>query len=163
MNVEAILKAFNDAKVRYMLIGGMNFFLRHEPVSTYDVDLWIDDETQNKGIAAKALVALKAEWGPTEKDWRPVSADASWMKGQGCFCLTSPSGAIDVFLSVEGLQNQFEECYGRAVRETTLGGTPYLALSDMDMLRCQEALPEQFRKLDRMRVLKSKIGHGPDV
>lgn len=160
MNVDAILKAFGDSNARYLLIGGMNFFLRHEPVSTFDVDLWVEDTQANKARVSQALVNLKAEWGRTESDWKLVAADPSWMRGQGCFCLTSPFGAIDVFLELEGLQGRFNECYQRAVHAVTLGGTSYMALADIDMIRCQEALPEGLRRIDRIRVLKSKLEHG---
>lgn len=163
MNVDAILSAFADSNAKYILIGGMNFFLRHEPWSTFDVDLWIDDTPANKACVARALHALKAEWGRTEQDWKPVVPDASWMVGQGCFCLTSPFGAIDIFLDVHGLEGKFEECYNRAVRTATLAGTPYVALADIDMLRCQEALPEGLQRTDRIRVLKSKLNHGRDT
>jgi hypothetical protein len=160
MNVDAILQAFNETNARYMLIGGMNFFLRHEPVSTFDVDLWVQDSSENKSKVTESLVRLKAEWGPTEQQWKPVTADPSWMTGQGCFCLTSAAGAIDIFLDVHGLEGKFEECYQRAIRTKTLSGTEYIALADVDMLRCQEALPPGLRKTDRIRVLQSKLSDG---
>jgi hypothetical protein len=160
MDVDAILRAFNAERTRYIMIGGMNFYLRHEPVSTFDVDLWVADEPANLGRVGRALFQLKAEWGRTESDWKRVPADPSWIKGQGWFCLTSPAGALDVFLRVEGLVDGFEECYQRAVHEKTGGGVPFMGLADEDMLRCQEALPEGLRKLDRMRVLRSKLKNG---
>lgn len=39
MNVDGILRGLNDHGVEYILIGGMNFLLRHRPVLTYDVDI----------------------------------------------------------------------------------------------------------------------------
>jgi hypothetical protein len=38
MNIDHILQTFNTCEVDYLLIGGMNFLLRHEPVLTYDID-----------------------------------------------------------------------------------------------------------------------------
>ena len=34
MNIDHILQMFNASEVEYLLIGGMNFLLRHEPVLT---------------------------------------------------------------------------------------------------------------------------------
>lgn len=163
MDVERILQAFNEEKVRSILIGGMNFFLRHDPVSTYDVDLWIEDSEVNKARASRALSSLEAEWGRTDAEWKRVLPDGFWMRGQGCFCLTSPAGSIDIFLAVDGLEDGFEACFARAVHTRTLGGVNYVALSDSDMIRCQEALPEGLRKLDRVRVLRSKLTNGSNA
>ena len=43
VNVDAILTSLNDRRVEYLLIGGMNLLLRHRPVLTLDVDVWIHD------------------------------------------------------------------------------------------------------------------------
>jgi hypothetical protein len=55
MNVDAILAAFNSSNVDYMLIGGMNYVLRHLPELTFDVDLWIADNEENLRRANMAL------------------------------------------------------------------------------------------------------------
>lgn len=43
MNVDQILDTLNRHQVRYLLIGGMIFLLRHSGALTYDVDVWIDE------------------------------------------------------------------------------------------------------------------------
>ena len=48
MNVENIFGTFNTCQVDFILIGGMNFLLRHAPILTFDVDLWIDDTAENR-------------------------------------------------------------------------------------------------------------------
>jgi len=161
MDVDGILNAFNNEGARYLLIGGMNFYLRHEHVATFDVDLWIDDTPENKTRASRALSKLEAEWGRTEADWKPVAPDGSWLRFQSCFCLTTAYGAVDIFLRVDGLEDGFEACMRRAVAAETFRGVKFMALADADMIRCQEALPEAVRKLDRIRTLKSKSSNGP--
>ena len=42
MNVEHILRVMQRHQVAFILIGGMNFLLRHQPVVTFDVDFWIE-------------------------------------------------------------------------------------------------------------------------
>ena len=98
MNVDHILETLNGHQVAYILIGGMNFLLRHTPVLTYDVDLWIDDTPENLDRCEKALGELQAEWGATDNDWGPVSSKTpGWLGSQAVFCLTSPHGAVDIF------------------------------------------------------------------
>jgi hypothetical protein len=47
MTVDQILETFNRRQAGYLLIGGMNFLLRHQPVLTFDVDLWVADTPEN--------------------------------------------------------------------------------------------------------------------
>ena len=46
-NIDHILATLGRHQVDYLLIGGVNFLLRHAPVLTYDVDVWIEG-TRNK-------------------------------------------------------------------------------------------------------------------
>lgn len=157
MDLDRILKTLNARQVDYLLIGGMNFLLRHEPVLTYDVDLWIDDTPENRARTEEALAELQAQWGPSEEDWRPVAGRGrGWLSRQGVFCMTSAAGAIDVFRAVRGLDS-WAQCRERAYAGVTGAGTPYVGLSDADMLQCQTALPEPERKQDRIRTLRAAI------
>ena len=106
MDIDFIFRAMNCQQVDYLLIGGMNYMLRHEPVLTFDVDLWIDDTPENRKRCDLALRDLRAEWGETEQRWAPVSnLPEDWLGRQTIFCLTSPHGAIDIFRHVLGLPN----------------------------------------------------------
>jgi hypothetical protein len=106
MNVDHILETMNRNGVACLLIGGMNFLLRHQPVTTYDVALWIEDADDNVLRCERALNELAAEWGADDRDWKLVSKrPAGWLKIQPVFCLTSPHGAIDIFRVVQGLDD----------------------------------------------------------
>lgn len=164
MNVDYILSTLNAQQVAYILIGGMNFLLRHAPVLTYDVDFWIEDTSENRARCERALRELGAEWGPSEEDWGPVaSKQAGWLTSQAVFCLASPHGAIDVFRFVKGL-GSWSSARARACVGNTAAGTPFVGLSDEDMLACQLALPEGQRNETRIRALRQSLGeteHGP--
>ena len=70
MNVDEILRVFNECGVEYLLIGGMNFLLRHQPVLTYDIDLWIRDTPMNRAVrcgAAGSRGRVGADGGRLEK------------------------------------------------------------------------------------------------
>ena len=149
MNVDAILTSLNAEGVEFILIGGMNFLLRHVPELTFDVDIWIKDNEQNLQHLNKSLQQLGAEWGRTEKEWRPVSEDWHWLQAQPVFCLTTRHGALDVFRSVLGLENQYDQCRRRAFDARTASGVSFASLSDEDMLVCRESLPFERQKLRR--------------
>lgn len=130
MNVDRILDTFNQHRVRYLLIGGMNFLLRHEPTLTYDVDIWIEDNEDNRGRCESALTDLQAEWGPTDNTWQSVAEfDSNWLEAKAVFCLMSPHGAIDIFRSVRGLDD-WQLCWDRAVDESTQAGISFRGLSE---------------------------------
>lgn len=156
MDVDHILRTLNDHGVDYLLIGGMNFLLRHAPVLTYDVDLWIHDVSENRARCAAALTALGACWGPSEADWQPVTDEPRWLERQPVFCLTSPSGAIDVFREVRGL-GAWDASAGRAVQGLTATGVAYRGLADEDMIACQLALPEAERRPGRVETITQAL------
>ena len=157
MNVDEMLSTLNRNHVDFLLIGGMNFLLRHLPELTFDVDIWVRDDNENLARVNAALKEVGAEWGRTETEWKPVPPDWRWLQSQGVFCLTTTHGALGVFREVRGLECGYAECKARAIRSQTATGIPFVGLSDQDMLRCQEALPEAERKARRIQVLQEAI------
>jgi hypothetical protein len=161
MNVDSILSTFNECGADYILIGGMNFFLVHQPVVTMDVDLWIADNDGNYRAVHRALVSLGAEISFDAKGdaWRQLQADESplWLRRQAVFCLFTPHGPLDIFRHVPGLEDGFEALRDQCPIRHTPSAIPFRSLSDELMIRCQLALPEPIRKIDRMRAL----GHIP--
>lgn len=157
MNVDRIFETMNRHGVHYLLIGGMNFALRHEPILTYDVDFWIDDVSANRQNCERALADLNAEWGPTDETWKPVKEmQPGWMEQQSLFCLTTAHGAVDVFRSVKGLES-WQDSWDRGINAALSTGTVYRALGDDDMLRCQLALPEGLQKKSRIETLRAQL------
>ena len=135
----------------------MNFLLRHQPVLTLDVDLWVADSDENLGRVAEALRDVGARWGRDDASWGPAPDGFDWLRRQPVVCMTSRLGAIDIFREVAGLEGQWSACYARSTKERTPTGIPYVSLSNRDMLACQMALPEGERKLDRIRYLEQII------
>ena len=157
MDIDHIFTVFNRHEVRYLLIGGVNFLLRHKPVLTFDVDFWIEDNDANRGRCEMALAELDAEWGRTESEWGPVAArPAGWLAQQSVYCLTTPHGAIDIFRSVQGLPH-WAEAFAVSVSGRTAAGTDYRGLSDQDMLACQLSIPLESRKNDRIQELQKAM------
>lgn len=139
----------------------MNFLLRHEPILTFDVDLWIEDSDANRTHCEQALAALDAEWGETDATWELVSLKpAGWLSSQAVFCLHSPAGAIDIFRQVHGLTD-WQSSAQRAVAETTASGVCYSGLCDSDMLQCQMALDASLQKISRIQKLQASLKNAP--
>ncbi len=160
MNIDRILQVLNDGGVDYLLVGGVNFLLRHRPELTFDLDIWVRDAPDNLRRCETALAVLDAEWGPDEAAWGPVARmPTGWLAGQSVFCMTSPAGAIDVFRAVKGMAD-WASCADRAVSGRTAAGIAYRGLCDADMLACQLALPPPERKEGRIAVLRAALG-GP--
>jgi hypothetical protein len=158
VNIDAVLSTLNQQDVDFILIGGVNFMLNHAPmILTFDVDVWMRDTAENRTRMNAALQALNAEWGATEKDWKPVPTDAGWLEKQTVFCVTSAAGALDIFREVKGLETQYADCWSRAVQRVTDTGIPYRSLSDEDMLRCQDALEPAQQHTERIRLLRDAI------
>ena len=157
MDVDHILSVFNQQEVRYLLIGGVNYLLRHQPVLTFDVDFWIEDSDGNRRRCEHALSLLEAQWGPSEEEWKPVAEMApDWLARQPVYCLTSTYGAIDIFRSVRGLAD-WGSSFADSVAGVTAAGVAYRGLSDRDMLKCQLVLDPESRKNDRIRELERVI------
>jgi hypothetical protein len=147
----------NDERVDYVLIGGMNFLLRHAPELTFDVDIWVRDDAENLERLNRALRTLGGAWGPSEKDWKAVPEDWRWLRRQTVYCLTTQHGALDVFREVRGLESRYAECKAAAIPSTTSSSVAYHALSDEHMLVCQEALPLTQQKQRRIEVLRKAL------
>ncbi len=157
MNVDAILKSFADHAVDAILIGGMNYLLRHQPILTYDVDFWVKDTDENLARVAAALRDLGASWGRDDASWKPVPEGFEWLHAQPVFCVSSAQGPIDIFREVAGLEGQYDNCRSRSSERHTATGFPYVSLSNQDMLACQMALPEGLRRLDRVTYLENLL------
>lgn len=161
MNADKILETFNKFQVDYLLIGGVNFMLRHEAILTFDIDLWIDDTEENLRRCSAALAALDAEWGQTDADWGLVAAKPpGWLSRQGVYSLHSPHGAIDIFRYVTGLAD-WQSSFATAKAEATSGGVAYHGISDEDMLRCQLALDAGAQKASRIKRLEQELKKAP--
>lgn len=158
MNVDRILETMNRQGVEYLLIGGMNFMLRFEGILTFDVDLWVRNTPENLSRCELALVELGAEWGRSDEDWGPVAErKTGWLATQGVYSVTSTEGAIDIFRTVQGL-DEWDGCFARSDARATPSGVSYRALGLDDLLRSQESIPLTGKVEDRIRIIRKSRG-----
>lgn len=152
-----ILRTLQALEVEYLLIGGMNFFLAHQPVSTQDIDVLIEDSEDNRRRCELALTAMDAEWGKSDSDWGYVRDKApGWLSQQQVYCLLTNFGPLNIFRSVKGVVS-FKEAKQRASVKLLDDQVSVSLLSARDLLECQLVLPEGSRRLDRVAYLKKLL------
>ena len=158
MNIDPVLAALNKHKVAYLLIGGVNFQLRHKPIMTYDIDFWIEDRKENLVRCEKAMVDLNAEWGKSQEEWGPVANQKpGWLTEPHEICLTSPYCPINVYKSRKGVDS-WAGANARGYDGETPGGVKFRGMGDEDTLNDQYALDEVDRRIERICLLEELLG-----
>ncbi len=154
LEFQRLFQVLNDHGVQFILIGGMNYFLRFRPVTTQDIDIWISPVKENVLRCEQAMAAIEAQWGRTDDDWGATAEKPSgWLLSQCVFCLLTNCGLVDIFTAVVGLPD-FEACWERGETIAVSGNTTFRSLSAMDMLACQLAIPEENRRHERVAHLR---------
>ena len=149
--------AMNRHAVSFLLIGGLNYFLAHKPVTTQDIDLLIDDTSNNRSACENAMIDLAAEWGKRDDEWGPVVAKPKgWLWGQSVFCLLTQCGPVDIFLSLPGISG-YSDAMNRSVSFDLGADMQIQLISAYDLLACQMALPEIYRKQERIHFLRGVL------
>lgn len=152
-----VFSSMNRNNVSYLLVGGLNYFLAHKPVATQDIDLLVCDTQANRAACECALIELGAEWGRRDDDWGSVkSKRAGWLWGQSVFCLLTQFGPVDIFFSLPGISS-YLEAEQRATSFDISENLRIRLISARDLLNCQLALPEIYRKQERIQHLNGVI------
>lgn len=100
-----LLRALNDAKVEYLIVGGYAVGKYTEPRYTKDIDIWINNSIDNAERVFQALQAFGAPLGDVTVD--DFSApDLIYQIG------VEPS-RIDILMGLESMD--FENCWKRRV------------------------------------------------
>jgi len=96
-----LLRAFNDAGVKYLIVGGHAVMLYSEPRYTKDLDIWVEASAAN---AAKVFATL-ARFGA------PLSglSEADFAQEGFFYQLGRPPARVDILMSVDGVR--FDEAW----------------------------------------------------
>lgn len=161
-SVEAIVRALNDAAVRYLIAGGLAVVAHGYLRFTADVDLILDLDAKNVGKAIKALQGLG--YYPRV----PVSAEqfldpevrARWIreKGMKVFSLISAlHQKTDVDLFAEAPLD-FERAFADATRVEVTPGVPaaFVSLDDLLLLKSQAGRPLDLEDIRQLKELRNK-------
>jgi len=158
LDYERVFRVMNQCSVEFLLIGGLNYYLLHRPISTQDIDLFINDDVENRRRCELALEELRAQWGRNDDDWGPVGQKMpGWLSYQGVYCLLTIAGPVDIFRSLAGVAS-----FDRALvdsKELIVGSNTVVRLiGTKDLLACQMAIPETARRQDRVKHLREILG-----
>ena len=100
-----LLRLFNDAGVKYLIVGGMAFIFHAEPRYTKDLDLWISPDPDNAAVVYSALRRFGAPLANiTPQDF--ANPDLFYQMGR-------PPARVDILMSIPGLD--FELAWSRRV------------------------------------------------
>lgn len=157
--IEAILDALNQARVRYLIVGGVAVVLHGHLRTTADLDLIINLERDNVLRAMHALGEM--QYRPRAPVPPEAFADearrAEWVreKGMTVFSLWSPAHPtleIDLFVSEPF---EFEAAYSRALRVPLERATAtVIALEDLIALKRRAGRPRDQEDIAALEALR---------
>jgi len=119
-----LLKALNDAKVRYLVIGGHAFTLHVEPRYTGDLDLWTEPSPAN---AQRLWTALQEFGVPLD-----VVSLADFTNLQTVYQMGTVPNRVDILTDIVGVT--FQQAWKARVG-AQLGGVPVFILSRSHLIR----------------------------
>jgi hypothetical protein len=123
-----LLSLFNDASVRYLVVGGHAVMLYTEPRYTKDLDLWVEASLDNAARVFHALAAFGAPLaGMTPADF---AEEGSFYQ------LGRPPARVDILMSIDGVP--FDEAWANR-KESMLDGQKAWYIGRSDLIRNKRA------------------------
>lgn len=145
-----LLRAFNDAGVRYLVVGGYAYAEHVEPRYTKDLDVWVERSEQN---AERVLSALRAFGAPL----RELSKDDLITAGT-FFQIGLPPNRIDIITQLEEMD--FAACWERR-KTARIGELSVEYISAPDLIENKERTGRPHDIADA-EYLRQAIGHDKD-
>lgn len=119
VDIESVFEALNQAKVKYLVVGGVAVVLHGHLRTTGDLDLMVELSRENAQHAMDALSRLgfRPRAPVAAADFSDPNIRRTWIqeKGLTVFSLWHPASPLEVDLFVEE-PFSFTEVYGRALR-----------------------------------------------
>ncbi len=139
-----LLQAFNDARVKYLIVGGHAVALHGHPRATKDLDVFIEPSVEN---AHRAHAALGAFGAPLDRLTVNDLCDPDTI-----FQIGVPPLRIDVMPSISGLT--FEEAWASRI-EARYGGVP-VSVIGRDALIMNKAATGRLQDLADIEALQRR-------
>jgi hypothetical protein len=131
-----LLEALADARIDFVLIGGLAGIAHGSAYPTYDLDVMYARDRPNLERLAALLRSLGATLRGAPKDL-PFLLDADTLEEGGNFTFETPHGAFDILASPEGAP-KYEEVKA-AAEEIQLGGRRVLVASLDHLIAMKDA------------------------
>jgi hypothetical protein len=123
-----LLRSFNAAGVRYLIVGGYAVMVHAEPRYTKDLDLWIEPTESN----ARLMIAALGDFGAPTADVQP----GDFAEPDTFFQIGVEPVRVDIMTSVPGLD--FQTAWTRKLM-VDFGGEPAPVLCREDALNSKIA------------------------
>ena len=137
-----LLRAFNEAGVKYLIVGGYAYAEHVEPRYTKDLDVWIERTADN---AMSVLAALRSFGAPL----RELSKDDLTSAGT-FYQIGLPPNRIDIITQL--VEMDFAQCWQR--RKTVSIGeltVEYIAIDDLIENKERTARPHDLADAEHLR------------
>lgn len=163
--VESIVRALNDAGVRYLIVGGLAVVAHGYVRLTVDVDLILDfrEENLRRGVVAlkglgycpRAPVAFEEFIDPANR--------SRWIveKGLTVFSLFSskePKTEVDLFVEPPF---DFDKAHAAASRQDVASGliATFVGFDDLIALKKKAGRPQDLEDIARLEIARGKSTH----
>lgn len=151
-DLKELLRAFNDQKVKYLIVGGYAFGVHAEPRATKDLDIFIRADEEN----SKAVFRALAQYGAPLTGLNP----SDFMDGT-TFQIGQPPTRIDILQQIDGIN--FDAAWQNRIEGSIDGEIKIAIISKQDLIRNKLATGREQDILD-VKTLRNtrKDGHGED-
>jgi predicted nucleotidyltransferase len=161
-SVEAIVRALNQAEVRYVIAGGLAVVAHGYVRFTADIDILLAMDADNLAAATKALQELSYRPRapvPMEQLLDPAMRQA-WIREKGLtvfslFSVAHPATEVDIFLDAP---LDFEAMYARSVELDLVPGIParFCGLDDLIAMKRQAGRSRDVEDIRQLGSLKER-------
>jgi hypothetical protein len=153
-----ILRALNEAGVRYVVIGAFAGRLLGSPTLTRDLDICYARDAQNLESLVQVLLGLGARLRGVGEDVDvPFTLDARTLRAGETFTFSTDAGALDIIGTPAGTTGY--EDLARAAEATDLDGLTVLVAAIDDLIRMKRAAgrPKDRVELEILGALREEI------
>jgi len=160
-SLEAIVRALNEAGVRYLIVGGLAVVAHGLVRFTADIDLVLDPEEAalRKAVAALSALGYRPRAPVEFTEFADAAKRSHWVREKGLSVFSTFSGehrATEVDLFVES-PFDFSRAYERADRFEVAPGlmATIVCLEDLIEMKQRAGRPQDLQDVEGLRSLKT--------
>ena len=136
-----LLQSFNDAKVRYLVVGAYAVAYHSDPRFTQDFDVWVEPTAENAARVWRALERFGAPLGGVSR--------ADFAKEEMVYQMGVEPNRIDIIMGIDGVS--FPTAWRNRI-SALLGEIPVHVLGKSDLIRNKRASGRPQDLLDLRRL-----------
>ena len=158
---EPVFAALNEAKVRYVVVGGLAVVLHGHPRLTADVDIVLDlePEAARRAMAALKTIGLKARAPVDPIAFADPSQREAWIaeKGMMVFSLFSPPDPLLILDLFVRYPVAFEGLWARSLAVDLRGLQVRISsLDDLIVMKRAAARPQDLQDIEALEELRKR-------